>query len=210
MSDDKHIVEQAYDHMADWYLGWIRDQISPRERYASKLLKAAPDGSPPHILELGCGPGIPVTRLLLDYGARVVANDISANQIALAKAQCPQPGVTFVHGDMATLSFEPNTFDGVTCFFTIFHLPRMEQKLMVSNVYSWLKPGSSFILNFATFDEEEIHGEMMGCGIFWSSWCRQGNTRMLEDVGFQVVEEETIESEADDGTKFSWIVARKG
>src|SRR5690554_2695094 len=102
MSDaPKDIVEHAYDEIADWYLGWVEGQRSPRERYASKVLENAPPA--PRILELGCGPGVPVMRMLLDRGAKVVANDISARQLSLAKARCPQ--ATLIPGDMAELSF---------------------------------------------------------------------------------------------------------
>ncbi len=75
MSDDpKAIVRDAYDDVADWHLRWVDGQSTPRERYGSKVLQnasAAPP--PPHILELGCGPGVPITRMLLEQGARVTA-----------------------------------------------------------------------------------------------------------------------------------------
>ena len=71
----KEIVEQTYDEIADWYLGWIEGQRSPRERYASNVLENGPPA--PRIFELGCGPGVPVMRMLLDRGAEVVADDTS-------------------------------------------------------------------------------------------------------------------------------------
>ncbi|KAM0700518.1 hypothetical protein Q7P35_012239 [Cladosporium inversicolor] len=203
MSDAKLVNTEAYDHLASWYLSWVSAQTnSPRERYAAKVLDiynknnktpsnspsssspppptppTPPTTRPPYILELGCGPGIPITHLLLSAGARVLANDISPAQIALAKAKTPlrhqtpqNPNVTFVAGDMATLSIPPSTLDGVVCFFTLFHLPRAEQLPMLRKIYVWLKVGGLLVCNFATFDEEEIYGEMMGCGIFLE-WVR--------------------------------------
>jgi ubiquinone/menaquinone biosynthesis C-methylase UbiE len=210
----KKIVEQAYDHIADWYLSWVEGQRSPRERYTNKLLDNAPTS--PHVLELGCGPGIPITRMLLDRGAHVVANDISTRQLDMAKSRCPQ--ATFLSGDMAALSFEPASFDGAISFFTIFHLPRAEQKGMLSKIHSWLKPGGMFVFNLATVDGEEIHGEMLGHGMFWSSYDVGDNKAMVEEVGLELVEAELVESgdgkleegDPDYDVKFLWIAARKG
>jgi SAM-dependent methyltransferase len=227
MSDAKIIVEQAYDNLADWYLTWIDDQHSPRERYANKVLEnlqtspsspktTAPTTSPPYILELGCGPGIPITRLLLSHGARVLANDISSAQITLAKAHCLPPSnpsnptnISFITSDMTTLTIPPRTLDGAICFFTLFHLPRAEQKSMLAKILSWLKPGGLLVINFATVDDEAIYGEMMGHGIFWSSFAVEENRAMVEGVGFVVECEEVLASEADGGVEFQWVAARR-
>jgi SAM-dependent methyltransferase len=213
--DPKKIVKEAYDHIAEWYLSWVDGQQSPRERYASKVLQNASSllpspAQPPRILELGCGPGIPITRMLLDHGAQVVANDISSRQLDLARARCPQ--ATFVLGDMMTaLTFEPASLDGVVSFFTIFHLPRAEQRGMFARIHAWLKPGGMFVFNLATdVDEEEIYGEMLGHGMFWSSYGVGESMAMVEDVGLVVVEAEVLESEPDGGVKFMWVAARKG
>jgi ubiquinone/menaquinone biosynthesis C-methylase UbiE len=217
MSDPKSIVAQAYDSLADWYLAWIDHQPSPRERYANKVLENTPSTSPttkPYILELGCGPGVPITRLLLSRGARVLANDISPNQITLAKSQLTTPNnnknIEYITSDMTLLSIRPSTLDGVVCFFTLFHLPRSEQKTMLSKILLWLKPGGLLVINFATVDEEEIYGEMMGRGIFWSSFPVELNRAMVEEVGFEVEVEEVLASEADGGNEFQWMAARKG
>lgn len=210
----KVLVEQAYDHIADWYLNWVDGQASPRERYTNKVFEDAP--ASPRVLEIGCGAGIPITRMLLERGAEVVANDISVKQLDMAKAHCPQ--ATFVSGDMAALSFEPASFDSVVAFYTIFHLPRAEQSNMLSKIRSWLKPGGLFVFNLATIDKEEIHGEFMGHGMFWSSFGVEENKAMVTDVGLEIVEVEVLEAgdgqlkegEPDHGVKFMWVAARNG
>ncbi|KAJ8611818.1 hypothetical protein MRB53_037731 [Persea americana] len=102
LANPKQIVQDAYDSIAEWYLQWLTDtqQHTPRERHAELVLANAhalvrrqagqSSSSPPpqpRILELGCGPGVPITRLLLDRGAAVVANDISSTQIQMARAR---------------------------------------------------------------------------------------------------------------------------
>ncbi|KAK3904328.1 methyltransferase [Staphylotrichum tortipilum] len=211
--DPKELVELGYDHIAECYLSWVESQPSPRERYAAKVLDSDP--ASPRVLELGCGAGYPITRMLLDRGAQVVANDISARQLGLAKARCPQ--ATFLMGDMTALSFEPASFDGVVSFFTIPHLPRAEHGAMFSKVHAWLKPGGMFVFNLSTVDEAEMYGDFLGHHMFWSSHSVEESKALVSGVGFEVVEADVLEagdglldeSDPDYGVKFLWIVARK-
>ena len=55
--------------------------------------------------------------------------------------------MTLVSGDMTTLSFEPTSFDGVASFFTTFHLQRVEQKLVLSNICVWVKLDGLLVFN---------------------------------------------------------------
>jgi len=256
--DPKEIVKQTYDQLASWYLNWVDGQRSPRERYAiqvlqnawsAALLSSSPASQatktvasptppqvlpPPRILDLGCGPGVPVTRMLLERGAHVVANDISAQQLAMARSRCcpfnsalepeevtvratmtPRSSsssntggrLVTVAGDMAGLAFEPDSFDGAVSFFALFHLPRTEQRAVLAKVRTWLRPGALFAFNLATIDEEAIYGEMMGRGMFWSSYSVDESCAMVRDAELDLVAAEVLESEPDDGVEFLWIVA---
>ncbi|RAL17449.1 class I SAM-dependent methyltransferase [Aspergillus homomorphus CBS 101889] len=220
MSDTPEgIVEYAYDNITEWYLQWVSSQKSPRQRYTQLLLDQLQHQQQkqpsPSILELGCGPGIPIVKMLLDHGAQVVANDISTKQIEMARARCP--GATFVAGDMTTLAFEPASFNGVVSFYTLFHLPRSKLKAMLMQIYEWLKPGGVFVCNLATLDEEEIHGEFLGYGMFWSSYGVDENRELLTEVGFEVLQVEVLqagdgkleEDEPDFDAEFMWVMARK-
>lgn len=207
------IVEYAYDNITQWYLEWVTSQKSPRERYTKMLLdKMQPS---PAVLDLGCGPGTPTLKMLLDHGAQVVGNDISAKQIEMAKAHCPD--ATLIVGNMTTLAFEPASFHGITSFYTLFHLPRSKLKDMLAKIYSWLKPGGVFACNLATMDEEEIHGEFLGYGMFWSSYGADENRAMLIEMGFDVLQTEVLhagdgsleEGDPDFDAEFMWIIAQK-
>lgn len=214
MSDaPEGIVEYAYDHISEWYLQWVESQKSPREKYTKKLLEKLQPS--PSILELGCGPGIPILKSLLDQGAQVVANDISTKQIEIAKAHCPE--AKLITGDMTTLTFEPESFHGAISFYTLFHLPRSKLKTMLIKIHNWLKPGGIFVFNLATIDEEEIHGEFLGYGMFWSSYGVDGNQALLKEIGFDLLQVEVLqagdgkleEDDPDFDAEFMWVVARK-
>ncbi|KAF9701150.1 hypothetical protein EKO04_000890 [Ascochyta lentis] len=214
MSDTpESIVEHAYDHISQWYLQWVESQKSQREIYTEKLLEMLQPS--PTVLELGCGPGIPILNLLLDRGAQVVGNDISTKQIEIARAYCPK--AQLITGDMARLAFEPESFHGVISFYSLFHLPRSKLKAMLINIHRWLKPGGVFALNLATIDEEEIHGEFLGYGLFWSSYCVDENKRLLREIGFDLLQVQVLqagdgnlkEDDPDFDAEFMWIMAQK-
>lgn len=214
MSDSPEgIVEYAYDNITEWYLQWVSSQKSPRERYTRKLLEELQPS--PCILELGCGPGVPILKFLLDQGAQVVANDISTKQIEMAKARCPN--AKLIAGDMTTLTFESESFHGAISFYTLFHLPRSKLKDMLTKIHGWLKPGGVFVFNLATVDEEEIHGEMLGYGMFWSSYDVDGNQALLREIGFELLQVEVLqagdgkleEDDPDFDAEFMWVMARK-
>ncbi|KAI0189286.1 methyltransferase [Astrocystis sublimbata] len=216
MSDvPESIVEYAYDQIADWYLQWVETQKSPRERYTKKLLDELSQQPSPSVLELGCGPGVPVLQLLLQHGARVVANDISTKQIEMARDRFP--AAELLAGDMTALAFEPETFHGAVSFYTLFHLPRSKLKEMLTKIHTWLKPGGVFAFNLATIDEEEIHGEFFGYGMFWSSYDIDGSRALLRDTGFDLLHVQVLqagdgkldEDDPDFGAEFMWVVARK-
>ncbi|KAI0619251.1 O-methyltransferase [Pyrenophora tritici-repentis] len=168
------------DAQPDELLRDVSQQSSPRERYTQTLLKKLPPS--PHILELGCGPGIPTLRSLLDQGAHVVANDISTAHIQMAHRSCPEAKLLI--GDMTALNFAPSTFHGAIGFYTLFHLPRSKLRGMLTKIHTWLKPGGVFAFNLATIDEEEIHGEVLGYGMFWSGYGVGHSRRLVEEVGW--------------------------
>jgi hypothetical protein len=45
--------------------------------------------------------------------------------------------------------------------------------------------------------------------MFWSGFGVEGNRAMVLEAGFEIEGEEVLESEADGGNEFLWVVARK-
>src|SRR5271170_573154 len=137
-NDPKKLIEYGYDQIAPAYLAWSAPRpTTARLSYLNKLLTYLPSGA--NVLELGCGAGVPCTQSLISHGIKVTGVDISAAQIALAQEYVPQ--ATLIHADMMALSFPPSTFDAVVAFYSIFHLPREEQRTMIGRIQGWLKDG---------------------------------------------------------------------
>ncbi|KAF8904586.1 type 11 methyltransferase [Mucidula mucida] len=211
LADPKGVVEKGYDQIAPQYLAWSsRRPTTTRAAYIEKLIRLLPKGA--KVLELGCGAGVPSTQALVEAGLAVTGVDISASQLTLAKEHVPQ--ATLVHGDMMSLSFEPESFDAVVAFYSIFHLPRDEQGAMLGKIKMWLKHGGWMLFNLNGHEDEgdTVFEDWMGVRMFSSRLGVDGNRDILNKFGdgLKVVEDEVaVEKVGPFDEKFHWIMARK-
>ena len=204
--DPKAIVAAGYDVVAERYLEWSGKRPSgPRLRWLSKALELIPPGA--DVLELGCGAGIPMTAALAD-GRRVTGVDISATQIELARRNVP--AATFLQADMTTLDFPAGSFDAVTAFYSLTHVPRDEQGPLLERIAHWLRPGGVFVASMGAGDDPgDVEHDWLGVDMYFSHFGAKKNRRLVEHAGFKV-EEAEIDAEPEDrhDARFLWIVAR--
>ncbi|KNG44779.1 methyltransferase domain-containing protein [Stemphylium lycopersici] len=170
------------------------------------------------VLELGCGAGIPATKILLSSTnptINVTGNDISTTQLTLARTNLSEYSnstrLTLLDGDMLSLAFPPASFNAITAFYSIIHLPRAEQTQLVSKIADWLKPGGYLLANFSAAAMENLEketwlGHERGW-MFWSGWGEQGSVAMVEEAGFKVLVREVRKAVGDEA--FVWVLARK-
>lgn len=219
--DLKDRMQNTYDAIAHTYnakLGTELDHI--RLDYLIRLISHLQETGRPQVkvLELGCGAGRLSTKNLLDNpnpSIHVTANDLSTVQLDLAREHLREHvdsgKLQLLPGDMLALDFPPRSFDAVTGFYSIIHLPRDEQVVLMKKIVGWLKPGGYFLANFAKEDAEvtvmeKWLGEEKGW-TFWSGWGAEGSAKMVEGAGLEVVCREIRESEVD--ATFLWVIGRK-
>jgi SAM-dependent methyltransferase len=206
LTDPKRIVAAGYDVVAERYLEWSGKRPSgPRLRWLSKALELIPPGA--DVLELGCGAGIPMTAALAD-GRQVTGVDISATQIELARRNVP--AATFLQADMTTLDFPAGSFDAVTAFYSLTHVPRDEQGPLLEQIARWLRPGGVFVASMGVDDDPgDVEHDWLGVDMYFSHFGAKKNRRLVERAGF-TVEEAEIDAEPEDrhDARFLWIVAR--
>jgi SAM-dependent methyltransferase len=206
LTDPKRIVAAGYDVVAERYLEWSGKRPSgPRLRWLSKALELIPPGA--DVLELGCGAGIPITAALAE-GRRVTGVDISATQIELARRNVP--AATFLQADMTALDFPAGSFDAVTAFYSLTHVPRDEQGPLLERIARWLRPGGVFVASMGVEDDPgDVEHDWLGVDMYFSHFGAKKNRRLVERAGFKV-EEAEIDAEPEDrhDARFLWIVAR--
>lgn len=194
------------------YLAWQSSRHVPKVTdYLSKLFAhLTPKAS---VLELGCGPGVPCTQLMVNHELelRVTAVDISASQIAFARERAPEsPRVEFVHADMTKLEYPEGRFDAIVAFYSFFHLPKEEQGLMVKKMVSWLKPNGALLLNMATEEGDSIMDNWMGVKMFLTGFGVEGNLKMLREFGEGLEIEDEVAGERvglSQEVLFHWVWA---
>ncbi|KAI2620848.1 S-adenosyl-L-methionine-dependent methyltransferase [Xylaria nigripes] len=216
-------MKESYDAIANVYNEWTKPHHKHRMLYLEKALSQLDGSEGLDILELGCGAGLPVTKELLSHpGAKVVANDLSDTQLALAKQNLvgttDNDGIArrlqLVQGDMSSLDFASASFDLVVAFYSIIHLPREEQTALFGRVAQWLKPGGYLVANFskAEMDVFILPDWLDDKGwMFWSGWGAEGTLGRIKRAGFDVVVADVVEDPATDATdaSFLWVIARR-
>ncbi len=205
--DPKRVVEQGYDRIAERHLEWVHGiRAEERARYTSVLLNGLPAGA--EVLDLGCGAGVPTTRQLARR-FRVTGVDISARQIALARQDVPE--AQFIQADITQLDFPPATFDAVSAFYSIIHVPRQEQSKLLRDIASWLRPGGLLVATMGAGSMKADYDEdFLGAPMYWSSFDSETNRRLVVEAGLHVISarEETAE-EFGNPVTFLWVVAQR-
>ena len=211
-TDAKDLVRKGYDSIAPAYLEFIGALPSPNIAWTDKLLTALTSPGTSEVLELGCGNGVPCTIHVASLVGRLTANDISQTQIALARDNLHSDNnVSFIAGDMTQLAFPPASYDAVLALYSLVHLPLEEQPVMLSKIWTWLKPGGLVLCNF---DVEEDPGSVMddwlGCPMFKAGYGVAGSRGIVQVAGFDILEAEEISSvDGKNTVPFLWVLARK-
>jgi SAM-dependent methyltransferase len=107
----------AHDRIASSYQAFFAPITA---NAATPLLDAVHASAGTRLLDVATGPGV-VAAHAACRGARVTGIDISPQMVVLAKRISPD--CTFLEADVASLPFEPSTFDAVVCAFGIGHFP---------------------------------------------------------------------------------------
>jgi len=162
-----------------------------------------------HLLDLGCGAGIPFPQYFIAHGWSVVGVDFSAEMLELAtrlvqemKTEC---------GDMSAVTFQPNSFDALTAIYSLFHIPREQHAELFVRFHRWLRPGGRMLFTYATKaytgqDSFEGTKEFMGQRLFYSHLTPEQMNTALKEAGFQI--ESAVLREIG-GESFLWVTVEK-
>ena len=204
MDSRTRVVQHGYDAISDAFLEW-RDRIvdDPRRMWSDALTSRLGDGA--RILELGCGAGVPDTKLLAER-FRVTGVDISAEQIARARANVPS--AEFIQADFTALELEPGEFDAVAAFYSFNHVPRDLLAGLFERIHAWLVPGGLLLASFGASDTEAWAGGWLGTTMFFSSFPPETTRRLLSEAGFELLLDELVPMVEPEGeVAFHWVLA---
>ncbi|WP_286265397.1 class I SAM-dependent methyltransferase [Thalassotalea atypica] len=94
-------------------------------------------------LDIACADGYGV-RIMAKHLREAHGADLDPESVDFAKKNCPQSNTSYFVEDITKMSFEDNTYDAVTSFETLEHVP---DHACLAEVKRILKPGGIFVLS---------------------------------------------------------------
>lgn len=203
--DFKQTVRTSYNKIAERYLA-ERTQASEDVRLVEELIARLPDGA--KVLDAGCGAGMPIAQRL-SQKFDVTGVDFSEAQIELARRNVPN--ASFLCEDITKLDFPAKTFDGITSYYAIIHIPREEHRALLANFHRMLRSGGFALLCLgAEHLVDDIDENYLGARMYWSHFDADTYLQMLEDDGFTIVWSKLVGDATCEGSAHLFALAQKG
>jgi ubiquinone/menaquinone biosynthesis C-methylase UbiE len=202
-------VNGTYDRLASRYDDWSAGVVPAlREQWARKVDDFVTRGE--RVVELGCGTGVPVGRLLSE---RYNYTGVDASTEMLEKARSTLPAVTLMHADMLTVAFPAQSIGAVISFYAISHLAREHHARLFRSIASWLRADGVFVGNLSSRDDpESVEASWLDAGpMRWSGFDGSANKQLLAEAGLGVVEADVLRQVEPDGCEIvpMWFVAQR-
>ena len=103
--------------------------------------KNLPPGS--SVIDLGCGPGFPITVVLVEEGHRVFGVDAAPSFVSAFRSNLP--GIPIACESVLESTFFGRTFDGVLAWGLMFLLKADEQRTLIQKFAEILVPGGRLL-----------------------------------------------------------------
>ena len=136
------------------------------------------------VIDLGCGPGFPITEVLVAEGLNVFAVDAAPSFVEAFRRNLPNTPV--VCEAVQDSTFFDRTFDGVLAWGLIFLLSADDQRQLIQRVADILVPGGRFL--FTSCPEPLVWDDAM-TGLESRSLGAEEYRRQLSAVGLSVAGE---------------------
>jgi SAM-dependent methyltransferase len=147
-----------------------------------KWAKTLPQGS--SVIDLGCGPGIPITVVLVEEGLQVFGVDAAPSFVAAFQHNLP--GTPVACEPVLESSFFDRTFDAVLSIGLIFLLDAEEQHRLIQRFAEILVPGGRLL--FTSTAKPHVWNDVM-TGMESISLGAEEYRRQLSAVNLSVTRE---------------------
>jgi SAM-dependent methyltransferase len=203
--EPRQVVQHGYDDIGGRYHEWSHD--SPvRLRFVGEAMARLRPNS--RIVDLGCGPGDPATRLLSEQHA-VLGVDLSLAQLQLARELAPR--ATLVAADITAFALVPGSVDAVVSFFALGHLPPATHAPLLAEIARWLRPGGFLLTSAPLVAGEGVEDGWLGVPMYFGGIGEQATVDAVRDAGLTLVSAERVGEDEGEGrvVEFLWLTATK-
>lgn len=178
MSDSTKIIS-IYEDIAHWY-----DRNRSKNLFEKDYLDALINGRMEvDVLDLGCGPGVPIANYIIEKGHRVTGIDSSETMIAICRSRFPH--MQWLQQDMRETELE-RRFEAIIAWDSFFHLSHDDQRSMFPVFARHAKPECRLLFTSGP-EYGEAFGEMSGHTVYHASLSADEYRLLLEAHGFQVI-----------------------
>lgn len=139
----QHVQEEEYTFPYHWVIQPDTRKGAVYFGYWSMALECAGDLSGKDVLDAGCGDGYFTSLVLKKDPHSVVGVDYSHRAISFARLLVPH--ATFFVEDLATLSFEKDSFDIIFLIEVLEHISREKRAEIAKELARVLRPGGMVI-----------------------------------------------------------------
>jgi SAM-dependent methyltransferase len=144
--------------------------------------KALPRGAT--VVDLGCGPGLPITEVLVAEGLKVYGVDAAPSMVQAFRRNLPDTPI--VCEAVQDSRFFDRTFDAVLAWGLMFMLSPEDQRRLIQRIADILVPGGRLLF---TSPAEIGSGKDVMTGLEWRSFGADEYRRRLSAVGLSAARE---------------------
>ena len=150
MMDRDPDPSNGYDGIAEIFIARRGKRPAAGDAIGAATIREWADALPTRaaVLDLGCGPGEPSTRVLCEAGLTPFAVDASPKMVAAFRERFPDVPVEC--NTVEASSFLDRQFDGVLAWGLMFLLDPAEQAQLIRRVARALKPRGRFLFTAQT------------------------------------------------------------
>lgn len=127
---------------ADFINGRGRNASGVGAAEVAEWARTLPDGA--SVLDLGCGPGVPISLVLIEAGLDVYGVDAAPSMLAAFRRRFPGRPVQCAAAEESDF-FGGRGFDGVVSWGLFFLLTEEIQRQLIVKVARVLRPGGRFL-----------------------------------------------------------------
>ena len=132
----------GYEHIAPAYIDYRgRHPNGTGAEAVRTWALALPAGAT--VLDLGCGTGLPITKVLVDAGLKVYGIDASPTMVAAFRQNFPTLPVACE--SVVGSTFFDRTFDAILAWGLVFLLSEADQRTLIEQIGNALRPGGRLL-----------------------------------------------------------------
>jgi SAM-dependent methyltransferase len=171
--------------------------------WAARLMDLLPPSA--DILELGCGSGKPVGRMLAQQSRYTGVEIVAARAQRMQRAV---PEATILNSDYTELDFAPETFDAVVATYTFRQIGGRDLEALLKRIGDWLRPGGYLLATVGPRSLVELAPTVGG----WRSILARTRGGSLDEAGLTLVDHEIVEPDArrlGRSRREVWVLAQR-